>query len=190
MKEIITKSRMILLGKVVVFVVGAIATLNLLFQFVYIMGVVFGLVILVWYAQTLKDLVNWRCVAFLIASTLTGAVVIILGSSPGLTLRWLPWGVLVGTAMLPVAHSLLLGATWKRTLIAIPSIYCAWILSYGLLHGFNGWWFIEHTPYWNNTSSFEFSIFNNVTIWQAAYLVSMFAFRKKEAEAVAEEAQT
>jgi hypothetical protein len=181
MKRIFTKARLILLGKVVVSVVGAVITFNLLLAFYMGVGGIFGLVILLWHAHTLRDLVNWRCAVFLLVSMLIAVAVyfaiipfVELGSSQDALEVFGP-GVLVGTVLLPIAHSLLLGTTWKRTWIAIPCIYIIWALFFSISQGFVGKW-AEPMGYW---VTLNLSIVTHVTIWQATYLVSMFGFRKK-----------
>jgi hypothetical protein len=60
MKQIFSEDRLILAGKVVVFLVGAALSYRYQWWFQLGVGGIFGIVVLVWYARDLKDLVIWR----------------------------------------------------------------------------------------------------------------------------------
>jgi hypothetical protein len=179
MRQIFSKSRLILLGKVTVFFAGTILsnysfvdrgeTLSIYLS----VGAIFGIVVLTWYARSFKDLANWRCTAFLIASILIWAIAVrilyVALEMPGLlgNLNLILGGMLFGTVALPIAHALLLGASLKRTLITI-----ACMCGTGL----------------GNFFAFDDPIASDLTIilWQATYLIGMFGFRKRGAEVGAE----
>jgi hypothetical protein len=153
-------ARLISIIRVVVFLVGAVVS----FEYVpnrWVVGPVFGLVVLIWHTASPKDAIRLRHLGFLAASTFIYYLVIALDLDDG---AWL--NVAFGTAALPLAHRFLLGASWRRTFIAIPSIYAIWYL-------FS--WVIAKTGLQDSPVDF---IINFVFVWQAAYLVFMFGCRK------------
>jgi hypothetical protein len=146
-------------------------------------GGIFGIVVLVWYARDLKDLVIWRCVLFLISSMVIGVGVFwginiqnYMDSLWG-TVNELYMAVLLGTILLPVAHSLLFPTSWRRVLIAIPSVYMVWFVCFTLNYGIR-----THVNPLSDLvmEGWENPIINHVSVWQAAYLVSMFGFKKRK----------
>jgi hypothetical protein len=194
MKKIFTKARLILAGKVAVFVIGGVLSnyldVNRPFIAQYFVGAIFGIVILVWSAQSIRELVDWRSAAFIAASTLIYVVVRILPAhslgelnsiSEIVERFWsfildgikLAGGVLFHTFTLPIAHALLLGASLRRVLVAIPVILGAWF-KVSLV-----WLAILLTVPESDAMTHLTYLINFTSIWQAAYLVSMFAFRKR-----------
>jgi hypothetical protein len=190
--KIFTKARLILLGKVVVSVVGLVASLLIIATewmagVFWGPGVIFGFVVLVWHATSLRSITKWRSVAFLIAATgiytavsilwfyafIRGASeVIIITFAPYMDLDFIATGLLIlsggllGSILLPIVHSLLLGSPRKRVFIAIPCIF--------------GGFLIACLPF-AFLDDISVYICVPIIVWQATYLVSMFGFRKKEA---------
>lgn len=146
----------------------AFAHYDLIAEYWYV-GPIFGAVVLLWHAGSSRDLVRMRSLGFLAASTLIYALV------AWIILEWddeipeIPnvfdagfLGVMIGSALLPVAHGALLGASWGRVTIAIPCLYLAWYaLSLSELFGLDN------------------ALINFVSVWQALYLVCMFAPKPK-----------
>ena len=124
--------------KLAVFVAGALMSVRWM-ESPWVVGPVFGVVVAVWQMRTFRDVLTPRAFAFLLASTLLYA----------LMLRWFDpalfsdrpdnlWlVVLAGTALLPLAHAVCFGTSWRRTLLAIPGIYASWLLV---------GWLIQHSP--------------------------------------------
>lgn len=192
MKQLFTKPRLILLGKMGVFVAGQVAILLIIATeriagYFWGPGVIFGFVVLVWHATSLRSITTWRSVAFMASTTGIYAVVsaiwyyalvramgVIFASyfvhlndaTVIISIILILGGVLLGTILLPTAHALLLGATLKRVLIAIPCIIAGFLVACLPLVLLD-----DGTDY----------IGLPIIVWQAAYLVSMFGFRKKEA---------
>jgi hypothetical protein len=194
MKQIFTKSRLILAGKVVVSVVGVVITpliggepFDFQYSIWWIPGFFFGVVIQVWDPRSVQDVALWRRATFVIASSgiylaayisftytvFVGLGVLVAGDTDAVTLRlyyMLFITVFIGTVPLPVAHGLLLRATLKRTLIAIASTICVSIVLLIVATQFDDF---------SGYGVLFFLLSPLVAIWQATYLISMFGFRKK-----------
>ncbi|UCD36789.1 MAG: hypothetical protein JSW54_08075 [Fidelibacterota bacterium] len=194
MSNAVISPRLVLFGKIAVFAAGAVICNYLDIQqphvAQYLVGAIFGIVVLVWHARSLPDLIDWRSAAFVAASA---AIYFVVKLLPGHTLGEIDtlseimerfWsilvdgiklfgGVLVNSITLPVAHALLLGASLKRTLIAIPFILGIWfkvsLLWLALIIALPG----QEPP-----ALLTYTI-NFTSIWQLAYLASMFAFRSR-----------
>ena len=154
------------IGKLAAFLAAAcaLAHYDLIAEYWYV-GPVFGAVVLLWHAGSSRDLVRMRSLGFLAASTLIYALV------AWIILEWddeipeIPnvfdagfLGVMIGSAFLPVAHGALLRASWGRVTIAIPCLYLAW---YALVL--------------SELFGLDNALINSMSVWQALYLVCMFA---------------
>jgi hypothetical protein len=84
-------------------------------------------------------------------------------------------GVAFHSAVLPIAHALLLGATLKRVLVAIPVTLGVWFKASLLWLAI-----ILALPY--PMPQPVLYIINYTSIWQMSYLLTMFAFRKTGVE--------
>ena len=162
------KPKLILIGKLAVFLVAAYALerYDLIAEYWYV-GPVFGAVVLLWHARTIRDLVSMRSLGFLGASTLIYANVAWIIMDGDSLIPAIPdvfdagfLGVMIGSALLPVAHRAFLGASWRRVKIAIPCLYLVW---YAL--ALSGLFDVEIT------------LINSMSVWQALYLVCLFAPR-------------
>jgi hypothetical protein len=156
----------------------------------YFTGTLFALVVLTWHARSVRDVANWRAAAFVAASTLIYVVVRILPDhaldeltsiSQIMAQFWsfvlegfkLVGGVAFHSAALPIAHALLLGASLKRLLVAIPVTLGVWF-KVSLL-----WLALILVLPWPMPEPVLYMI-NYTSIWQMSYLLTMFAFRKTE----------
>ena len=150
------KARLLLVGRIALFLAGAFISGKQVNEYWYI-GPTFGIVVLAWYANSIQQLLSLRSLGFLVASTLIYALVARLAGE-------LMVAVAIGTLLLPTAHAALLGTSWRRTAIAVPGIYGTWYLL-GLLTSWLGerWRLgpLEH-------------FVHLVSIWQVAYLLFMF----------------
>lgn len=188
----INKSRIIKLIRVGVFLVAAVVSNALDIHrpqvLHYLVGTIFGMVVVIWNMRSWRDLVHWRAPAFIAASTLIYVVVRILPDhaldeltsiSEIMAQFWsfvlegfkLVGGVAFHSAALPIAHALLLGASLKRLLVAIPVTLGVWF-KVSLL-----WLAIILVLPWPIPEPVLYVI-NYTSIWQMSYLLTMFAFRK------------
>lgn len=152
-----------LAAKIVLFLIGAYLSGQHLESYWFV-GPVFGGVVLVWSARTLRDLFTPSSGAYLVASTLIYAFVVqIVLLAPLLGEYDVFVGVFVGTVLLPVAHALFLKAAWTRALVAVPGVYGSWALVWFIMERLH----VEGMPIG--------TFINLVSVWQAAYLVFMFA---------------
>ncbi len=158
------------IGKLAAFLAAAyaLAHYGLIAEYWYV-GPVFGAVVLLWHAGSSRDLLRMRSLAFLAASTLIYALV------AWLILEWddeipeIPnvfdagfLGVMIGSALLPVAHGAFLGASRRRVTIAIPCLYLAW-----------------HALVLTKLFELDNALINSMSVWQALYLACMFAPKPK-----------
>ena len=163
-------------AKVLIFLIALYVSIRHVLDYWYI-GPVFGTVILVWHAPSMRNLVNVRCGAFLVASTLIYALVVrtfnpdFWEPSPGTNNLYL--AVAVGTILLPLAHALFLHASWRRLLVAIPGIYGVWCLVSILAEKLD---FFTRGP--------AGPVPSHIASWQIAYLVFLFAKRPKRRNAI------
>jgi hypothetical protein len=158
----------------------------------YFVGTIFGVVVVVWHVRSVRELVNWRSAAFIATSTLIYVVVRILPDhaldeltsiSEIMAQFWsfilegfkLVGGVAFHSAVLPIAHALLLGASLKRVLVAIPVTLGVWFKASLLWLAI-----ILVLPY--PMPQPVLYLINYTSIWQMSYLLTMFAFRKPGVE--------
>lgn len=134
----------------------------------YFVGLVFGAVVIVWHARSVREWIDWRTAAFLASSTLIWILVYRLFWILGLPASAL------GTILLTVAQGWLLGTPRKRILIGIPCILGIWFL---------GYWYLSHVVFNASKYSGLFAgvhaaradaITHSIPIWQGAYLLCMF----------------
>ncbi len=160
------KPILILIGKLAVFLAAAYALerYDLVAEYWYV-GPVFGAVVLLWHARAIRDLASARSLGFLGASTLIYAIVAWIIMEWDSVIPEIPdvfdagfLGVMIGSALLPVAQGALLGASWRRVKIAIPCLYLVW---YAL--ALSGLFDVDVT------------LINSMSVWQALYLVCLFA---------------
>jgi hypothetical protein len=160
------KPILILIGKLAAFLAAAYALqhYDLVAEYWYV-GPAFGTVVLVWHARTIRDLVSAPSLGFLGASTLIYAVVAWIIMESDSVIPEIPevfdagfLGVMIGTALLPVAHGALLGASWGRVKIAIPCLYLTW---YALAL--------------SGLFDLDITLINSMSVWQGLYLLFMFS---------------
>ncbi len=151
---------MILFARFALFLVGAHYSYQFFTSYWYV-GSIFGAVVLAWNSHSLKTLLSFRNAAFLISSTLIYALVIFVYDKGGDADQGFYLAVAIGTVLLPIAHKVFLGTSWKRTLIAIVGLYALW---YGIS-------FLISKLELKGLA--EKSI-NMVSIWQALYLAFLF----------------
>jgi hypothetical protein len=186
MKKIFTKGSLILMGKVTVSIVG-VATSALIFNnfgdytgaVQIIPGFLFGILVLIWSTPGhMKGILNWRSAVFLIAAGGIYLTIWYLGVVTTVKYLFNPdeaamitlvCFILTCTVPLPIAHALLLGAAWKRTLVTVTTLLG--IITVVLVS-------LNSSRKWGCDPDFLFA--GSLAIWQAAYLVSMFGFRKRE----------
>lgn len=113
---------LILLVKIGLFLIGTYLSYEHCAAYWYV-GPIFGVVVLVWYAQSLCEIARLRCAAFLASSTLIYAFVFWLSDQLSNTNYGLYVAVAAGTILLPIAHKLFLSVSWKRILITMPGPY-------------------------------------------------------------------
>lgn len=157
-------------GKIAVFLIGAYLGGKHVTDY-WVVGPIFGLVVVIWQATSLRALVTLRSGAFVVASTLIYALVLWLYGAllhPFSTQRDYSFvAMIAGTALLPLAHAWCFKVSWRRVLVAIPAIYALTYLV-GFLGDAVG---LDKTP----LADF---LYNGVTVWQGAYLLLMFGWRK------------
>jgi len=125
-----------------------------------LVGPMFGLVVLLWRPWG-KAIFGMRSAIFLLLSTVIWlAVNQIAHGSLSLSLRA---GVLFGSVSLPVAYAWVFKASWGRVRLAVPLTYAAFELGLALMSA------LQSTPL-----DFVSTIVNHVSLWQFAYLLSMF----------------
>ena len=151
---------LIWLSRLAAFVAGEYYSFDKVAHHWYV-GPIFAAVVLLWYAPSVRSVLNWRAAAFAVSSTLIYALVYQLFETKSFSHDELHWPVAVGTVLLPLAHMLFLGAGRARTLIAIPAIYAVWYFT-----------LMPVTKIESGTTLQHF--LNIVTTWQGAYLVFMF----------------
>ncbi|MBI4354031.1 MAG: hypothetical protein HY595_02220 [Candidatus Omnitrophica bacterium] len=165
------KQPLVLAGKLAVFVLGAYLS-GMWMTSYWCVGPIFGIVVVIWAAGAVRDLISLRSGAFVAASTVIYALVVRLH-----TVLFQPFSshkdysflaLAAGTILLPVAHALCLKASWKRVMVAIPGLYAStfaagwlievWHLDQGPLRGF---------------------LFNGASVWQGLYLLFLFGRRPR-----------
>jgi hypothetical protein len=160
------KPKLILIGKLAAFLASAYALehYGLIAEYWYV-GPIFGAVVLVWHARSSRDLVSIPSLKFLAASTLIYALVAWIIMDGDSVIPEIPdvfdagfLGVMIGSALLPVAHGALLGSSWRRVKIAIPCLYLVW---YALAL--------------SGLFDLDITLINSMSVWQALYLLFMFS---------------
>ena len=151
---------MTLLAKLLVFVAGAYVSFAHCAEY-WVVGPVFGLVVLCWQAASLRTFLAPKRLGFLASSTLIYAFVYWISSQklpevPYLFSAFL-LAVLVGTVLLPLAHGWWLGASRRRVTLAIPVVYGVFYLTQFLT-------LPDAVQKWVNA----------VSLWQAAYVFCFF----------------
>lgn len=140
-------------------------------------GAIFGAVVLVWHTRSLRELISPRSLVFLASSTLIWRLIwklVVKGGGYHLESE-----VALGTTLLTIAHTWLLGAPLRRVLIAIPCILGIWYLSaWPLSHVFPGGYVFNHGFPGGYTYGVWIpdlrAILYTIPMWQAAYLLCMF----------------
>ncbi len=150
---------LLLIARIAAFLVGAHGTRQVVTSSWYV-GPIFGLVVLVWYARSLRELFALQSAGFLAASTLIYSLVFRIASMGMTEENVFRAAVAIGTIFLPLAHKAFLTASWRRVLIAVPGIYGLWYALSSLI--------AKRT--WPQPVD---SLVNPVAIWQAAYLLFM-----------------
>jgi hypothetical protein len=170
--------KLILLARIAIFIAVAyrLAYFELISEYWFV-GPAFGAVVLLWNMHSAIDLVRPRSIPFLAASTLIYALVALIVMDLE---EYVPdygdlfdggfLGVMIGTALLPVAHCKLLGGPWGRLKFTAPVHYIVW---HAIVVA------IDRSGVSDN------DFVNAMSIWQALYLIAMFAptpkFLKREA---------
>jgi uncharacterized membrane protein YdcZ (DUF606 family) len=153
-----------ILLRVIVFFVGVYFSYEHAEDY-WVVGPVFGSVVLFWQYSIHRKLQIPKAVAFFVSSTLIYALVRymfdfeITGKIDEVAHFSAP--VLAGTILLPIAYKLMMGCSWKRVYLAVPAIYVLWHLSGFLL---------EKLALDSNVEPW----INHVMAWQAVYLIAMF----------------
>ncbi|MCI0558660.1 MAG: hypothetical protein MN733_09205, partial [Nitrososphaera sp.] len=133
--------------------------------------VIFSCVILMWHYKSFREACNLKSVGFLAVSTAIYALGYwsVNHFAPWFGTEGGPAFILMavgcGTVLLSIAHALFFRISWRQVLIACPSIYLVWYLLGFLL----GNWVMERIQ-----PPAPLLIWP-VAIWQAAYLICMFA---------------
>lgn len=149
------------------FVVGACVSYKYMAGY-WVIGPVFGAVVLFWYADSPQKAASLKVPSFFLASTLIWALVFWMSGKEKISHQDILVPVAAGSVLLPLAHMFFLNASLRRTLIAVPVIYGVFFVSYRLTEYF-------HTV--DRGVLIQYSL-NVVVAWQAAYLACMF-FNKK-----------
>ncbi len=161
----------------------------------WLVGPIFGGVVVIWQAKSLADLGKLRGLLFVFLATLIYVFLLPFGVPGG---RWLTPNsadffpgiqkfilapALVGAVFLPLAHKVVLGASLTRVRVGIP---CLWVAYYsiGLLlfevleigkSSMIYYWPISPTKSIPFSPSVYARWINSVSLWQVIYLVCMFA---------------
>ncbi len=162
----------------IVYVAGAWVSQRHAAEYLWV-GPIFGLVVVIWASNAPKELVRRENAAFVAMSTLIYALVYHIAkqnwSSDSVVLESLlgplPTGVLAGSLLLPMAHSLFLGAprrkAFKASLVLMLSFYAVTLLA-------------NVADYINLGENFNF-IAIAVFVWQGIYLFDFFPERLRGA---------
>ena len=167
MRKTSDKPTLAMAAKVVVFLLCAYASATHMTDY-WVIGPMFGLVVLIWRSPDVDDLFKPEAGLFLIASTLIYVLVVKMERSDKVDLQTM---VGVGTILLPLAHAYFLKAPWRRTMIAIPAIYITWFVLSRVLGYLNDSTGISQTI---SEAIRDSRVLNLASVWQAAYLGFMF----------------
>ena len=154
-------------AKVVVFLLCAYASATHMSDS-WVIGPMFGLVVLIWRSPDVDDLFKPDAAFFLAASTLIYALVVKLERSESFTLET---AVAAGTVLLLAAHAGFLKTSWNRAAIAACGTYIVWFVVSRLLGQLD-----EGTQIGQTISEAlrDSRLVNLASIWQGAYLGFMF----------------
>ena len=191
------KSKRALLAKIAFSTIGVYFCMLLQTRYWFV-GPIFGGVVLLWHARSLRELLSFRSAIFLVASTFTYALMAAISSLNNFLVQNGPTplddrsAVAVGTVLLAIAHALFLKASWKRVGIAIPCVYGSWYLIASpmqqlplFLDPVMDFIKMAKVPLLTPTLYFLFSLLarflycSNVYVWQGAYLIFMFGTKPK-----------
>lgn len=161
-------------ARAVIFVIGAYFCQEYAAEY-WVVGPLFGAVVLFWHFSFARRTLHWNAAFFLIASTLIYALVVWISRKPRLGDDAFYWAVWVGTILLPVAHALMLGASHSRAALAVPCIYGLW---YGISSVLGQFTLPQAVQPFLNT----------VSIWQALYLLFLFGGKSKKPEPIGQAA--
>lgn len=134
----------------------------------WVIGPMFGLVVLIWRSTDVDSLFKPDAAAFLIASTLIYAVMVKLERSDNFTLET---AVAAGTVLLAATHAGFLKVPWNRAAIAAVGTYVVWLILSRLLGQLDERTQIGQTI---NEALRASRLVNLASIWQATYLAFMF----------------
>ena len=187
----------ILLAKIAFSIIGIYFCILLQTGYWFV-GLIFGGVVLLWHAKSLRELLSFRSAMFLVASTFIYALMVTLRSFSNILGGNWPsplddqFVVAVGTVLLAIAHALFLKASWKRVGIAIPCVYGSWYfiaspMQQLIIFPDAVMDFVEmaKVPLLTPTLSFLLSLlatflyYSNVYVWQGAYLLFMFGTKPR-----------
>jgi hypothetical protein len=161
-------AKLILLARIAIFIAVAyrLAVSELISEYWYV-GPAFGAVVLFWHTYSATELVRPRSLAFLASSTLIYgfAALVIMDLD-----EYIPkygdlfdagfLGVMIGTTLLPIAHCKRLGGPWGRLKFSVPLHYVVWHTIVVAI---------------DRSSISDNDFINAMSIWQALYLILMFA---------------
>lgn len=119
----------------------------------WFIGIIFGVVVLVWHWKPGDRFHVIYTILFLASSALIWAMVYGLVERRFVSSIYGP--VFLGGALLGTAHAYFLGASWVRVAVAAPSLFACWYLL---------------AIYTN----IEYKMINSVSIWQGLYLLFLF----------------
>jgi hypothetical protein len=130
----------------------------------WVIGPMFGLVVLIWRSPDVDDLFKPDAALFLAASTLIYALVVKLERSENFTLEA---AVAAGTVLLAAAHAGFLKTPWNRAAVAACGTYIVWFLLSRLLGQLD-----EGTQIGQTISEGlrDTRLINLASIWQVAYV--------------------
>jgi hypothetical protein len=161
-------AKLILLARIAIFVAVAyrLSNSDLISEYWYV-GPAFGAVVLLWHTYKPAELFRPTSLAFLAASTLIYALVALIVMDLD---EYIPdygdvfdggfLGVMIGTVLLPVAHCKLLGGPWGRLKFSVPLHYVIWHIIVVAI---------------DRSGISDSDFINAMSIWQALYLIAMFA---------------
>jgi hypothetical protein len=123
--------KMVLAAKVLVAIAASYFSFQLALTYWWYVGLVFGLVVILFDTRTPKEFFKTQHLQFLLASTAIFALVYWIavtvqkGHTP-FKLYGNLLGTAVGSILLPLAHKMFLSVSWKRVQVAIPVLYVSW----------------------------------------------------------------
>ena len=134
----------------------------------WIVGPIFGAVVLFWHWSLTRKPRLLGYVGFFLASTLIYALVIKMSSihtpETGLIGIFMPW-LMAGTILLPIAHKYFLKVSWPKVLVTIIAVYAV---------AYTGGTLLNKVDLYSNPIRYFVNI---VMLWQGTYLFCMFTPR-------------